>query len=219
MRRRRLLALIATSPFFAGCNGLSSSEEPDEPSRTSREPTDQATTTSSGESETPTTVSDGILRERDPPSSDNLSTADRPSATEPPNATQDTVPPLSYPDKPASYNTETVADFVEDYESAYRRNSLLQEHKSELIAQGTSVHWTGTLATAEEAGIGRMQYAYSASYEDGEQVVVEDSAIHLVTYYVDESVVVRAGITDQAEHRGVLRPDPWIRGVILKPAE
>lgn len=219
MRRRRLLALVATSPFLAGCNGLSPSEEPDESPRTSREPTELTTTTPSGESEPATTVSDAIFRERDPPSPDTLTTADRPSATEPPNATQDTVSPLSYPAEPASYTTETVADFVEAYESAYRRNSLLQEHQSTLIAQGAFVRSTGTLATAADAGIGRMQYVYSASYEDGEQVVVEDSAMHLVTYYVSESVVVRAGITDRAEQRGILRPDPWMTGVVLEPTE
>lgn len=219
MRRRRFLALIAASPLLAGCNDISSSRTADEPPKTSRETQKQTTTTPNTESETPTTVSNMLLRERDPPSSDNLPTVDRLPATEPPNATDDTIQPLSYPDKPAAYTAESVAEFVEAYERAYRRNSLLNDHGSVLIAQGLYSNGAETLAVTEGAGIGRIQYTYSASIEETDRVIVEDSVSYLVTYYVDESVVVRAATTDQREHRDVLVPDPWGSGVILEPTE
>jgi hypothetical protein len=219
MRRRRFLALVAASPLLAGCNSIPSSGTADEPSRTQGETQQQTTTNPDTDSETRTTVSDALLRERDPPSPEQLPTAARPPATEPPNATEDTNEPLSYPDNPASYTAEAVGEFVEAYERAYRRNDLLDEYGSALAGQGLYPNGVETLAVTEGAGVGRIQYTYSATVKQADGYVIDDSVVYLVTYYVDESVVVRAATTDQREHRDVLVPDPWESGVILKSHE
>lgn len=219
MHRRRVLALLATSPFLAGCNSAPSPETPDSSSKPSEESPEQTTATTHAESSTPTTVSDALLRERDRPSSDDLPTTVRPPAAEPPNPTEDTVSPIPYPEKPTSYTAETVAEFVERYERAYRRNGLLDDHGRSLIGQMSAFHWTHTLAVDDHAGVGRGQYAYSESVERTDGVVVGDSPILVVTYYVDSSVVVRAQSTGRQEHRDVLAPDPWETGVVLEPSE
>lgn len=189
MHRRRVLALVATAPLLAGCNSAS------------------------------TTGEDSLLGERERPSPSDLQTATRPPATEPPDPMEDTVSPLSYPDRPTSYTTESVAAFVEEYERAYRRNGLLADHGRSLIAQMSAFHWTHTLAADDDAGVGRAQYAYSESVEQADGVVVGDSPILAVTYYVDDSVVVRAQDTGERENRDVLEPDPWETGVVLEPTE
>jgi hypothetical protein len=217
MHRRRVLALVATSPLLAGCNGVPSGGTPDNPSETPADPLERTTTSRRTESTTPTTVGDSLLRERDPPA--DLQTATRPPAAEPPDPTDDTVSPLAYPDRPESYTAGGVEAFVEAYEGAYRRNSLLGDHGRALIAQGSAFDWTHALAVAEDAGVGRCQYRYSESVERADGVVVGDSPTMVVTYYVDDSVVVRAESTGRRERRDVLDPDPWETGFVLEPAE
>lgn len=217
MHRRRVLALIAASPFLAGCNSAPSSETPDGSSGPSGESPERTTTRA--ESSTPTTVSDSLLRERARPTPADLPTVVRPPAAEPPNPTEDTVSPLPYPDKPASYTAETVAEFVQSYERAYRRNGLLDEYGRSLIGQTSAFDWTHTLAVADDAGVGRSQYRYSETVERTNGIVIGDSPTHVVAYYVDDAVVVRAERTGRQENRDVLAPDPWETGVALEPAE
>lgn len=217
MHRRRVLALVATAPLLAGCNSAPSPETPDSSSEPSEDPPEQTTTRA--ESSTPTTVSDSLLRERDRPTPADLSTIVRPPATEPPDPMEDTVPPLSYPDKLTSYTAETVAEFAESYERAYRRNSLLDEYGRSLIDQGSYFDWTRTLAVSDDAGVGRSQYRFSDTIEYADRIDTGDSPTLVVTYYVDDSIVVRAETTGRQEHRDVLAPDPWVTGVVLESAE
>lgn len=217
MKRRRMLALVATSPLVAGCSELGQSERPE--TTTTRATDDASTTSARPDSTVATTVSDALLAERNPPSDATLRVESRPAPEPPPDSTEDTVSPLAYPDRPASYTEQAVGSFVAAFERAYRRNALLAENGGDLIAQSLWPAWTNVLATGDSAAVARTQYQYSASVEDGDRVVVSDSASHLVSYYVDASVVVRAAATAQREQENALVPDPWQRGVVLTQAD
>jgi hypothetical protein len=162
---------------------------------------------------------DSVLEKREPPSRDELSTESRPPAEEPADATDETVSPRAYPTKPPSYGDDATRQFVESYERAYRRNDLLGRRGSALVTQGFSFDWSETIAADEEAGVGRCQYRYDETTEDGDGVIVGDSPTTVVTYYVDDSMLVRTEATGEADERDELDPDPWRTGVILEPAE
>lgn len=194
MRRRRMLSLAvaATASTVAGCSTSQSSE------------------------------SNGVLDSREPPAHDDLLSKPRPPAEEPIDATEDTVPALHYPTKPTSYTSQSVRSYVENHERAYRRNEVLGKYGAGLVAHRFDVDWTVALDTSEKAGVGRCQYSYTTterSDSDGAAPVVGDSPTYVVTYYVDDSEVVRAEGTGPTESRGELAPDPWESGVVLEPAD
>lgn len=195
MYRRRVLAVLAPALLLAGCNSESADG-----------PTGESTTTNGERT---------VLDEREPPSPERLPSAVRPAAEEPPNASDDTVAPIGYPERPESYTDESVGAFVESYERAYRRNGLLAEYGGSLIDQGTAVDWVRTLDATTTAGVGQLQYRYSATIDEGEEIVVSDSPTVVATYYVDDSVVARAEATGRRERRDVLDPDPWEAGEVL----
>lgn len=195
MLRRDVLAVLSSVLLLSGCNSGSSDGT-----------TNEATTTD-GETT--------LLADRDPPPAEGLPTTVRPAAGEPPNPSGDTVAPTGYPERPESYTDESVGGFVEGYERAYRRNGLLAEYGGSLIDQGTAVDWVRTLDATTTAGVGRLQYRYSATIDEGEEIVVSDSPTVVATYYVDDSVVVRAAATGRRERRDVLDPDPWETGEVL----
>jgi len=167
----------------------------------------------------PSLSDDSVLEKRDPPSRDELSTEPRPPAEEPADATDETVSPRAYPTKPPSYEDGAVRQFAESYERAYRRNDLLGRRGSALVRQGFSFDWSETIAADEGAGVGRCQYRYDETIDDGDGVIVGDSPTTVVTYYVDDSMLVRAEATGEADERDELDPDPWRTGVILEPAQ
>lgn len=147
-----------------------------------------------------------------------LPTEARPPAEKPPDAAQDTVSPRDYPAKPTEYTDQSIQTFVESHERAYRRNGLLARWGSAVVSQGFEFDWTVTLNTNEGAGIGRCQYRYNWTTKEGDDYTVGDSATIVVTYYVDDSMIVRAEDTGRVERRHELAPDPWESGVILEPA-
>lgn len=162
---------------------------------------------------------DYLLGKAGPPSGEDLESARRPAAKEPPDATDDTVEPKEYPTKPTSFNDETIEAFVESHERAYRHNAILDRWGSDVVTIGFRVFWATTLASKEEAGVGKCEYKYNFTEKEGDQYVVTDSATMEVTYYVDGSMIVRAEDTGHGQRREELDPDPWDSGVILKPAE
>lgn len=160
-----------------------------------------------------------ILGKPIPPSRDTLETTQRPPAEEPPNATQETVSPQLYPTRPSTYDDESVNKFVAPHERAYRCNSLLDRYGSKLVSFDTMWDWTSTLATNGDVGVGRCQYTYSETVDDEDGTVIGDSPTIVVTYYVDDSMIVRAEDSGTVERRDELTPDPWETGVILEPSE
>ncbi|WP_232686933.1 hypothetical protein [Halobacterium zhouii] len=165
--------------------------------------------------------SQSVLQRRDPPSTGELLTAERPPAEPPRNATDETAPPLDYPAKPASYTEQSAASFVEQYERAYRRNTLLERRGGELVSHDSDFAFTTPLAVSSEACVVRTQYRYTTIEKEAgsEQRTAGHSPWMLVTCYVDDSLVVRAERDGDRDEKNVLRPDPWKTGTILEPAE
>lgn len=164
-------------------------------------------------------TSEEIRGETVPPSRDDLETAPRPTAEEPPNATNETVSPKQYPDKPTSYDDESIEKFVEAHEQAYRRNNLLNRFGGNLVSHSSYWDWTVSLETTESAGVGRCQYKYSETQRENGEETIGDSPNIVVTYYVDDSMVVRAEDMGEASNRNELHPNPWESGVILDSPE
>lgn len=192
MRRRRVLALVATAPLVAGCSTVLPSE------------------------------SGGVLDSRESPQHDKLLSKPLPPAEEPLDATEDTVAVLQYPGKPTSYTSQPVQSFVENHERAYRRNEVLGRNGGDLVAHRFDFDWTVALDASEKAGVGRCQYSYTTterSDSDDAGPVVGDSPTYVVTYYVDDSMTVRAEGTGPTERQDELSPDPWESGVVLEPAD
>jgi len=199
MHRRRVLSLAATAAasVIAGCTTVVN-------------PSDD------GDSD------DGVLAERGPPPVDEHLSEPRPPAERPPNANEETVDPIWYPGKPSSYTSQSVRSFVDDHERAYRRNEVLGKYGADLVAHHFDVDWVVALDVGEEAGVGRCQYRYTTterSDSDDAAPVVGDSPTYVVTYYVDDSVVVRAEGTGPADGQDELTPDPWESGVVLESGE
>ncbi len=195
MRRRRLVSLVAAAPLFSGCSTVPWSDE-----RTSQ----------SG---------DSVLADRDPPSRDELPTETRPPAERPPDTTADTVSPRPYPTRPAEYTDRSVRTFVRSHERALRRNESLAGWGGSLVSQRSTFDWSITLAADGDAGVGRCQYSYSEAADDDDDHVVGAPATNVVTYYVDDSVIVRARDSGSVDRRDELHPDPWESGVALEPVE
>ena len=154
-----------------------------------------------------------------PPSGDDLETAPRPFAEEPSNVTDETVSPKEYPDKPTSYNDGAVVEFVEAHERAYRRNTLLNRFGGNLVSHRSYWDWTESLETTENAGVGRCQYNYSETQRENGEEIIGDSPNIVVTYYVDDSMIVRAEDMGSASNRNEMYPNPWETGVVLNPPE
>jgi hypothetical protein len=191
MYRRQALTLVTVTPLVTGCSGLDWMRASDA----------------------------SILRKRKHPSPAELPTAQRPRAQQPPDATAETVAPLPYPEKPASYTEKTATSFIKQYERAYRRNRLLKEDGGQLVAQGFTFDFTMIVDCSDSACVGRTQYQFTATRENGDSLIVEDSEMILVAYYVSDSMVVRAEADRPHTQTGVLFPDPWKTGTILIPAE
>lgn len=198
MHRRRVLSLVSATavPGVAGCTTGTDSDDTDE----------------------------GLLADRGSPPVDKLLSETRPSAERPRDANEETVDPIWYPGKPASYSSRSVRSFVETFERAYRRNEVLGKYGGGLVAHRFDFDWTAALDASETAGVGRCQYSYttaerSDSADDDASRIVGDSPTYVVTYYVDDSVVVRAEDSGKVDRRDELTPDPWESGVVLEDAE
>lgn len=165
-------------------------------------------------SQTPASVED-ILEMRDRPSEEMLNSVDLPPAEPPKNKTSDTVSPINYPAPLRKFTEDDVESNVDSFERAYRRNLLLREHGRFLIEQSFDVDWVQALVVGEDAAIGRIQYRYSESIDQGGEVVIGDSPTIVASYYLDESLVVRAEDKGRREQRDELDPDPWETGEIL----
>jgi len=163
---------------------------------------------------------DSLLAKRDPPSREALPSEHRPPAEEPGDATEETASPIEYPSKPVEYTDQSVETFVESHERAYRRNEALASEGGSLVSTSLDVDWTVTLDANGDAGIGRCKYRYETELKSGDGYAEGSSHGYLfTTYYVDESMIVRAITRDAGFGSLELDPDPWRSGVILESAE
>ena len=128
---------------------------------------------------------------------------------------EDASAALAYPQRPESLADQSaVVDYVTRYERAYRRNDLRTEHGSALRTVGLAVEGTRTYDAPEGAAIVRVRYTFY--YEVGgptETPVHADSPTTYASYYVDESVVLRAAASGLREDESALDPDPLAEGV------
>jgi len=236
MRRRRLLSMIAATPLLSGCMTSSSESTTGPPENTTSVPgstrspsedttetsistTSQSEGTTTSQASTATPSEPSILDERDQPSRDSLPTESLPPAEEPANATEDTVTHLDYPTKPAEYTDTTMAEFVESHERAYFTNDKLATYGGSLVSTDVDVSWALTLDTDSNAGVGKCKYSHSGAVDDDDGYSEWSSHGYIVvTYYVDDSMIVRAEKRGEDQRRE-LDPNPWETGIILAPDE
>lgn len=214
MNRRDFLAGVGVAlTVFAGCNGDSGNNTTTEPT------TNPKTTTPTGTpTQTNTPTPDYLLGKSGPPSREDLESARRPPVEDPPESTEDTVSPREYPSTPSSFGADAVEQFVESHERAYRCNALLEQFGADLVSFEPDWDWTVALDSDGDAGVGRCSYRYSDRVDQGDgSEAIGDSPTFVVTYYVDDSLIVRAEDTGRVKSRNELSPDPWETGVILEP--
>lgn len=199
IRRRDLLTGIGLSGVLAGCLG------------TER-------LAGNNDAETPTErieISEGgtSFEGRDEPPEYDCETADRPEPDAPDASEEEAVEPLSYPDPLDSFDDDTTTiEYVEAYERAYRRNTLVAEWGAQLIQFSMGIEGTKRFDSPVDAALVRIQYHYSETVEQSDGTVVGDSPTIFVTYYLDQSVVIRAESSDRPEDLDALDPDPWLAG-------
>lgn len=213
MHRRRFLALTGVSlpASLGGCLGNERAEVD----------TDSPPTGGTATETTETNGTDVPLGTRTDPPEYNCEAADRPEPDAPDD--EDAIAPAEYPIRPASLtDDERAVRYVEAYEEAYRRNSLVEQYRNRLVRFGMSVGETWTYDGPNDAAVVRLQYRYSEEVETANGIVVGDSPTIFVSYYVDESVVVRAKRTGLREGESeldpdpALDPDPWKEGEPLE---
>jgi hypothetical protein len=213
MRRRRFLALTGGSlpASLGGCLGSDGDGVETDSSSTRTKATE-------------TTGTDGIenpLDARAEPPAYNCEEATRPEPDAPDD--EDAIAPAAYPDRPGSLSDdERAVQYVEAYETAYRRNSLVAQYWNQLVRFSVSVDERWTYDVPTDAAVVRLQYRYSEEVETPNGIVIGDSPSIFVSYYVDESVVVRAerrGRREDESESGsepALDPDPWREGEPLE---
>ncbi|MFC6731851.1 MULTISPECIES: hypothetical protein [unclassified Haladaptatus] len=147
---------------------------------------------------------------RTPPSYD-CGAAYRPEPN-PPRA-ENAVEPKAYPSRPESIeNGGGIVEYVTEYEKAYRVNSLLAQYGDRLTNVSIWIDETRTYDAPEQTALVRVQYRYSETVETEDGAVIGDSPRIFVTYYVDQSVVIRAESTGASDDSETLHPDPWRGG-------
>ena len=150
--------------------------------------------------------------EVEPPEPD-CDEASRPEPDDPGPDTEDALGPTTYPEKPTSFDDDTLLEYAEAYERAYRRNTLVEQFGDrlrdyDLIVRDIRVEEEG------EGAVVRIEYTFSETYEDAgsDATLIGDSG-KVVAYYVDESVLVRAE-TDRSQNDS--GPDPLAQGTVLE---
>lgn len=140
--------------------------------------------------------------------------ADRPT-TSPTESDGSTAPEMgAYPQRPASLSNDTaVIEYVTQYERAYRWNTEHDRYGDAFVDVGLRVNEEWTHEAPEGAAVVRLEYTYWSSYEEADGSTPHyDSPTIYVSYYVDETVVIRAVDEGHQEADTDLDPDPWVSG-------
>jgi hypothetical protein len=148
---------------------------------------------------------------RTPPRYD-CDAADRPAPSPP--ASDDAVEPRSYP--PIS-NLQDGVDGVVECERTFRRNSLVASEGESLVGFGTSNVDATEHDAPDGANVVRVEYEFYYETEEGDDVEITDSPTITASYYVDDSVVIRAEKRGQTDDG--LDPDPWTSGEVIECSE
>lgn len=135
-------------------------------------------------------------------------------ARRPPEPSSDDDPPggierFVYPDRPESITDDSaVLSYVEDYERAYRLNDIYRKYRDRLGNAALDIRDVRPFEAPEGAAIVRLEYLYSHRVERSRGTEYYDSPTVYVSYYVDESAVVRAAGTGNQEGEAELDPNP-----------
>lgn len=212
MRRRHLLTLtgaaLAASP---GCLARNRSGD------------DSATTSGDGgpgsqpEPSTSTTkIPDTPTPDRSEPPAYDCANASRPEPDPPDD--EEAVQPVEYPEQPDSLaDEEEVFEYVEAYEEAYLQNELVEEYGDGLVEHSLMMEDSRRFEAPDDVWIIRVQYTHGETIEEEtEGLIYADSATISVTYYVDESVVIRAETDEYLEDEDEFKPNPWERGTLVE---
>ncbi|WP_276252367.1 hypothetical protein [Haloarcula rara] len=105
-----------------------------------------------------------------------------------------------------------MADYIAAYESAYRTNWLLEEHGSELTDIYFGVGEPTYFESPPASVIGRLRYSYGFETDS----VVADSSTIYASYYVDNTLIVRAERRGRLRDESVLQPNPLDSGHVLE---
>ncbi|QLG60648.1 hypothetical protein [Halorarum salinum] len=199
IRRRNLLTGVGLSGILAGCLGTERLAGNDDA---------ETTTEQTGLSREGTSFED-----RDEPPDYDCETADRPEPDAPDTSAEEAVEPTSYPDPLDSFDDDdSTVEYVEAYERAYRRNTLVAEWGARLTQFFVGIEGTKSFSSPGNAALVRIQYHYSETVERSGGTVIGDSPTIFVTYYLDQSVLIRAESSDRPEDLAALDPDPWLAG-------
>lgn len=189
MRRRRFLGLFGVG-FGLGTAGCSSDDSP-----------------GTGSAGGPTPGG------RSSPPEYDCSEAGRPTLTDDVRERGDSVEPLDYPDGPPPLgDDEAFIEYVKQYERALVRKRVRSDTRGRVTGFGLSGD-ARTFDAPPDAAIVRFRYSYYYGFENhAGSIVHSDSFINFATYYLDESVVVRAHRETRLDDEEALVPDPWESG-------
>ncbi|WP_255169221.1 hypothetical protein [Natrononativus amylolyticus] len=205
---RRALLVTLASVGVAGC--VSSIESDDDPSRANATP------------ETEYATPPEFDTASEPPLESSVEfTYDCPvTPPEPPSAPADdeAIPPLEYPEPPASLSHEDVLEYVTRYEEAHRRNAFVDYHREDAAGFGfePTAAQVGAVGNGEERVVVSLVYdiASAIHHDDGSQSAGDEWETR-VTYSVDDRVVLRAE-SDRASPDPEFEPDPRFEGEALE---
>lgn len=118
-----------------------------------------------------------------------------------------------YPPRPESLSTEALHAYVEQYERTYRLNKLRSDHGTYLLrATVVVVEGTDTYDAPDGAAIAQVKYTYDAEIEGDDGPIEIDSPLLYASYYVDDTVVLRAVNTKLQEDVSRLVVNPMEQG-------
>ncbi len=198
MKRRR--ALLASSSclvsLVSGCLGGSSESATETLSGTPNEAENDTSTQTVPE--TPVADCDMVYR----PSSPSQET-DLPGEDE----------RYIYPQRPESLSeASAVISYVSAYERAYRMNDLYSQHGTDLEHASLSIDDSWTYEAPNGAAIVRLKCTYGYVANRGGSRFTGDSPTIYVSYYISETVVLRAVERGYQEDESNLVPDPIEQG-------
>lgn len=124
---------------------------------------------------------------------------------------EDLVQPVDYPGRPPEQLDDGSAiEYVQQFEEAYRTNEQIAE-MDRLQRVSVSVAETQTFDAPEGAAVVRLHTHYSGT--SGRSAYIQyDNWDVMVTYYVDQALVVRTETHRSNIDTAELDPDPWESG-------
>ncbi|WP_049905058.1 hypothetical protein [Haloferax gibbonsii] len=206
LTRRRLLAATGTavSVVTGGCldvggrTGETESEVATAPETTAEPPTVSGTERATA---------------RNAPPEYDCSAASRPEPASPTGENADALRPVAYPTRPDSFaDSDRGTEYIEAYERAYRHNELVADRGSSLVAHSLSLRDARPYGAPDGAAVVRLTYTYTEVVSHSDGYVAGDSPQIIVTYYADESVVIRTPPLRSSDAPDGLVPDPWNSG-------